>query len=309
MLMTRSDGIEIDVTRCVFKTDADFATDGAAIGWRGAERTIVAATASRLTAEIVNRRPNGRLEVWGPLSHEGFEHLSLRDAELLGFSTCEYQAGLRFRLLYGTLLENEERLAAEMLPPSSKAESYAREALGDWEEQDQVRRIPYPTEEDFERYEVLGWAPDEDGVMNEDRFSRELMVQDCVTNEIFRSNVQLRHIGIEALSIRDVLVLGFTTSDYQTALRVRVLERRRLIDEADLEQSRIPPMIVRPALETHGRDCSYKVGRGFNGSMGYSESENALRDWVDRVEFLEMEAPFSSPVEDTPSARGPWALL
>ncbi|MDR7141839.1 hypothetical protein [Rhizobium sp. BE258] len=304
MLMTLKDGYEAYIDRCVFKSEDDFRADGPVLGWLGSDDRPVESVADRLTAQIISRRPNGHLDVWGPLSETGFEHLSLDDALTLGFTTTEYQAGLRHRLLRGLLLQNEEELSAETEPPADEWEAASREGLGDWTEWNPVRRVPYPLEAGFERNEVIGWAAanmlgGED--FAEDRFHRETIVRDRDTGAVSRSGVRLKECGIESLSLRDALVLGFTTSDYQTALRVRILERRHIVDEADLETSRLPPMAVRHGLETYGRDCSYRIGKGFLWTRENWEKERALREWVSRVERPRTMKPISRPWEDLPT--------
>ncbi|MDR9764137.1 hypothetical protein RJJ37_31715 [Rhizobium redzepovicii] len=304
MLMTLQDGFETYIDRCVFKTEEDFRVDGPVLGWLGSDDHPVATVEDRLNAHIISRRPNGNLDVWGPLSETGFEHLSLDDALVLGFTTTEYQAGLRHRLLRGLLIQSEEQLSAEIVPPADEWEAAEREGLGDWTEWNPVRRVPYPLEESFERNEVIGWAAGNmlDGNdLPDDRFLRQTIVRDRVTDGLLRNGVQLRDCGIESLSLRDALVLGFTTTDYQTALRVRVLERRHIFDEADLEISKMPPNAVRHGLETHGRDCSFRIGKGFLWTHESWEKERALREWVSRVERPKFMKPISRPSEDLPT--------
>ncbi|MBY5705792.1 hypothetical protein HFO38_24260 [Rhizobium leguminosarum] len=306
MLMTLNDGYETYIDRCVFKTEDDFRADGPVLGWLGADDRPVETVEDRFTAQIISRRPNGHLDVWGPLSETGFEHLSLDDALTLGFTTTEYQAGLRHRLLRGLLLRNEEQLLAEISPPADEWEAAEREGLGDWTEWNPVRRVPYPLEAGFEGNEVIGWAAGNmlDGDdLPEDRFLRETILRDWETGGVSRSGIKLRDCGIESLSLRDALVLGFTTSDYQTALRVRILERRHLLDEADLETSKTPPRAVRHGLETHGRDGSYRIGKGFLWTHENWEKERALREWLSRVERPKSMKQINRPSEGslTPS--------
>ncbi|MBB4274119.1 hypothetical protein [Rhizobium mongolense] len=306
MLMTLRDSFETYIDRCVFKTEDDFRADGRVLGWLGSDDSTVAPVQDRLNTQIISRRPNGNLDVWGPLSETGFEHLSLDDALVLGFTTSEYQAGLRHRLLRGLLIQSEEQLAAETIPPVDEWEALEREGESDWNEWNAIRRVPYPLEAGFERNEVIGWASGNmlDGAeMPNDRFFRETIVRDRVSNNVFPSGVEIRDCGIESLSLHDALVLGFTTSDYQTALRVRILERRHVLDEADLETSKAPPMAVRHGLETHGRECSYRIGKGLLWTHENWEKERALREWVSRVERPKYKKPISRPSEDllTPS--------
>ncbi|TBZ79683.1 hypothetical protein [Rhizobium leguminosarum] len=298
MLMTLQDGYETYIDRCVFKTEDDFRADGPVLGWLGADDRPVETVEDRFTAQIISRRPNGNLDIWGPLSETGFEHLSLDDALVLGFTTTEYQAGLRHRLLRGLLLQSEEQLSMEMSPPADEWQAAEREGLGDWTEWNPVRRVPYPLQAGFERDEVIGWAAGNmpDGAeLPEDRLFRETIVRNRETGVVSRSGIQLKDCGIESLSLRDALVLGFTTSDYQTALRVRIIERRHIIDEADLAISKMPPVAVRHGLETHGRDCSYRIGKGFLWTHENWEKERALREWVSRVERPMYTKPISRP--------------
>ncbi|MBO9195123.1 hypothetical protein J5277_13515 [Rhizobium sp. 16-449-1b] len=298
MLMTLRDGFETYIERCLFKTEDDFNADGTVVGWLGPDDKPTAFVEDRFNTEIISRRPNGVLDVWGPLSEAGFEHLSLEDALLLGFSTSEYQAGLRHRLLRGLLLQNEEQLAKEMLPPGDEWEATRREGIGDWNEWNPVRRVPYPLEPTFERNEVVGWRTEnalyEDGAPA-DRFQRTMIFRDRITGQLSQSEMKLEECGLESLSINDALVLGFSTSEYQTALRVRILERRHISGDDDLTSSTMPPLVVRQGLERHGRDCSYRFGKGLLWARENWEKERALREWVSRVERPKCMKPFNQP--------------
>jgi hypothetical protein len=108
----------------------------------------------------------------------------------------------------------------------------------------------------------VGWSegtiPD-DSPRPSDRFRAEFQLRDNSTGAIFDSGHSLAEIGLESISIKDALTLGFSTLEYHEALRTRLLERRHLIDEQDLAEARFPPAEVRRILEVEGRECTRQL--------------------------------------------------
>ncbi|AFL52526.1 hypothetical protein ABIE78_001593 [Sinorhizobium fredii] len=282
-----STGTTTVATRCIFRGSDYFETGARVLGWEGPDGGPTKTTSDRLATPLVCAGQEGRTFTWGPLSVEGFEDLSLDDATVLGFTSAEYQAGLRSRWLRRALIQSEQELAAELLPPEDKWEAEEREGAGDWEEWNPVRRVPYPADAMFDRHEVIGWAADEVDdslVWAEDRFLRHYLVRDGSTGSIERSDAPLRDVGLEALSMKDALILGFDTAEYQTALRVRILERRQVRDDLDMAESIMPPAIVRSGLNRHGRLCSDRIGGWPLWQRNGWEENRPLREWITRRE-------------------------
>ncbi|MBX4883827.1 hypothetical protein HJA90_09520 [Rhizobium bangladeshense] len=256
------DGEEIFIERWRYHTDKEFEFVGEILGWLGDDGSTVPSVEDRLKATYLVRRSNGCVVESTPLSHTGFQTVTLQGALTLGFTTSEYQAGLRRQMLAVEYLTSEEELAAELLPPKDGWESLLREGSDDRNEWDPLRRVPYPTEAHFERYEVIGWVDEtlpEGSAMPADRLQAEFRLQDNLTGKTFGSGHHLAEIGLESLSIQDALILGFSTLEYHEALRARLLERRHLVDEADLNESRKPPPDVQSILEQEGRKCTHEL--------------------------------------------------
>ncbi len=260
--MKLADGTEIYVDRWRYYTDREYAFFGEILGWAGANGAIVAAVEDRLHARYLRRGINGNIIECDPLSCEGFQDISLEGALKLGFTTSEYQAGLRRQILVAQYIQTERELAAEQLPPTDQWNMFVREGSDDWDEWDPLRRVPYPKEAHFEQYEVVGWSqgtvPDR-SQRPLDRFRAEFELRDNSTGAIFNSGHSLAEIGLESISIKDALTLGFSTLEYHEALRTRLLERRHLIDEQDLAEARFPPPEVRRVFKTEGRECTRRL--------------------------------------------------
>lgn len=256
------DGEEIFIERWRYYTDKELEYVGEILGWLGEDGSTVPSVEDRLKATYLVRGSNGCVVESTPLSQTGFQTVTLEGALTLGFTTSEYQAGLRRQILAVEYLTSEEELAAELLPPKDGWESLIREGSDDRNEWDPLRRVPYPTEAHFERYEAIGWAHEilpEGSAMPVDRLQAQFRLQDNLTGQKFDSGHHLAEVGLESLSIQDALTLGFSTLEYQAALRTRLLERRHLVDEADLDESRNPPLAVQSILEQDGRKCTNEL--------------------------------------------------
>lgn len=286
--MTLRNGSEEWVTRCYFPTSERLASLGVAIGWLDENENLIEQVPDRLNQRYAVRSPDGHVWISGPLFARGFEVLSLEDALRLGFTTSEYQAAIRHRLLTSELIQTEEGLMAEQIAPRDEVEAICREgAYTDWDEASEARRVPYPCEEDFAGYEIVGWADGEP----QDRLRSEYLIKDLSNNEVRPSEVYLCEIGIESLSIGDACRLGFTTSEYHAALRTRILERRHIQDEEDLLASVYPPLEVRFGLEDHGRIWSYRLEEGELWSHEGWQRNEIMREWLLRRSRAELDSP------------------
>jgi hypothetical protein len=260
--MKLADGTEIFVDRWRYHTDREFELYGETIGWAAEDGTVVGSVEDRLQTRYLRRGVNGNIFECDPLSHEGFQAISLEGAITLGFTTSEYQAGLRRQILVKQYIQTERELAAEQLPPTDQWSMIVREGSDDWDEWDPLRRVPYPNESHFERYEVVGWSVGTVADRSQrpsDRFLAEFELRDNSTGRVFDSGHHLAEIGLESLSIKDALTLGFSTLEYHEALRTRLLERRHIIDEQDLVEARFPPAEVCRVLENEGRECTRRL--------------------------------------------------
>lgn len=289
--MTLRDGSEDLVFRCYFPTPEQLAAQGDVIGWVDENGDPVDNVPDRLNQRYSVRMPDGRIRISCPLYATGLEVLTLDDAMRLGFSTSEYQAALRFRLLNVELIQTEEELAAEQIAPRDEVEASFREgAYHDRTEWSQARKVPYPQEHLFQRYQAIGWVEGDP----DDRLRSEYIVRDVVTNDVWRSGVWLCDVGLESLSMEDAFRLGFDTIEYQTALRTRILERRHLQDEEDLAVAVFPPYEVQDGLENFGRRCSYRFDEGFLWTEENWERLHSLREWIlrrGRAEIHTAERP------------------
>lgn len=260
--MKHADGTDIYVDRWRYYADREYAFYGEILGWLGEDGSIVASVEDRLQSRYLRRGINGNIVECASLSHEGFQDISLEGALKLGFTTSEYQAGLRRQILVAQYVQNELELATEQRPPTDSWQMFVREGSDDWDEWDPLRRVPYPDEVHFDRYEVVGWSQNAvaDGSQGpSDRFLAEFQLRDNATGAIFDSGHHLAEIGLESLSIKDALTLGFSTLEYHEALRTRLLERRHLIDEQDLAEGRFPPAGVRRIFALEGRECTRRL--------------------------------------------------
>lgn len=179
--MTLRDGTEEWVSRCYFPTEERLASLGVAIGWVDEQGNAIDRVPDRLDQRYAVLSPDGHVWISCPLFATGFEELSLEDALKLGFTTSEYQAGIRHRLLTSELLQTEEGLMAEQIAPRDEAEAICREGVfTDWNEPSEARRVPYPCEQDFEGYEIVGWVDD----TPLDRLRSEYLVRDLSSDEV-----------------------------------------------------------------------------------------------------------------------------
>ncbi len=256
-------GEDVYINRWRYWTDKEFAFVGDIVGWLGEDGSIVSSVRDRLQAPYLLRDVNGNLIECKPFAYSGFQELKLEDALTLGFNTSEYQAGLRRQMLAEHYLQSERELGIEQLPPRNAYDAWERQGCEDWaSEWDPLRRVPYPKESQFERYEVIGWVESElaeGSSMPDDRFQAEFRLRDNNAGKVFTSGHNLAEIGLESMSIKDALTLGFSTLEYNEALRTRLLERRHLVDEADLAEGRNPPHQVRSILDEKGRECTSEL--------------------------------------------------
>ncbi|NTH24982.1 hypothetical protein G6K83_07830 [Agrobacterium rhizogenes] len=288
--------------------DKHFEKYGLAVTWAHSGRDPAAATTDRLQAQYLRRSPSdGALQAHDSLAVSGMQALSLRDAATLGFSTSEYHAGLRAQMLQWRILQNEEELAAECLPPLTFIEADDREQGMDtsdsWVAQSPSQRVPYPNERMLSRVKAIGWATDDGRLLRgapSDRFGTRWLMRDTATKQLHLSSGTMADEGIESLSITDALRLGFSTVEYRTALRVRLFERRHLSDETDLQESICPPYDVRESFEQWGRifveDEDRQLTRDLYGPTGFDfgHNEEAARTWMDRRRIIE-RPPFLHP--------------
>jgi hypothetical protein len=115
--MKLADGTEIFVDRWRYYTDREYGFYGEILGWLGEDGSVVERVADRLQSRYLRRGINGNMIECDPPSHEGFQDISLEGALKLGFTTSEYQAGLRRQILVAQYIQTERELAAEQLPP------------------------------------------------------------------------------------------------------------------------------------------------------------------------------------------------
>ncbi|WP_440657748.1 hypothetical protein [Ensifer adhaerens] len=264
-----------------------FVRGGRAIGWAGSDGRLALSVVDRFNAQYFRRTADGQLYVDDPIAETGMEGLSLNDAIRLGFTTTEYQAALRVQMLCSAQIESEEELAAELLPPGSFSEAVDREhCLDDYDEWPPERpseRIPYPSEDWFAHEVAVGW-PTSDGRLSKerpsDRFDRRWLVRDRLTGEVRFSASTVGEIGIESLSLVDAVMLGFSTVEYRTALRVRLFERRHLDGEADLLRSIYPPLKVQQAFARWGRIFADRQERDSDWGYHMWDTEGPIRNWI-----------------------------
>ncbi|MBX4949596.1 hypothetical protein HJA95_08385 [Rhizobium binae] len=276
--ITLRDGTEEYAERWRYRRQEYFEKAGRFLGWIDENGTPRKSVSDRLGSAYVIELPSGAIETNPPLFSTGFSHLPLQHALAMGFSTSEYQAGLRYQMLYNGYLQTEEELVHEQIPPRDRFETICREGNEGWDERNPTRRVPYPSEEHFARYQVRGWLG---GVVPEDRLATEFELLDSVSGNLIRSRCCLNEIGLESLSITDALNLGFNTAEYQAALRTRVFERRHILDEADLAEAIVPPSNVCWALEAHGRGCSaHRNADDFRAKSWTNKDE--LWTWITR---------------------------
>jgi hypothetical protein len=318
--MKLADGTEIFVDRWRYYTDREYAFNGEILGWLGEDGSMVASVEDRLQSRYLRRGINGNIFECDPLSHEGFQDISLEGALKLGFTTSEYQAGLRRQLLLAEYIQTEQELVADQLPPTDQWNMIVREGSDDWGEWDPLRRVPYPNDAHFDRYEVVGWS---EGTIAHgarrpsDRFLADFQLRDNSTGAVFDSGHHLAEIGLESLSIKDALTLGFSTLEYHEALRTRLLERRHVIDEQDLAEGRFPPAAVRRILKLEGRECTrrldmlsrfHRQGPALAPMFRALDPKADLWDWLTRRERphprkASRQDPFKKSVVDSAKLR------
>lgn len=297
MFKTLKDGTETWVSRIVRYPEENYQIEGEVVGWIDASGELVNAVEDRLQSRYLRRTATATYACL-PLAETGFEVLSMSDAITLGLTTTEYHAGLRTRLLRCDLLQDENELAEETRPPTDKWEMLDREGAGDWEEWNPVHRVPYPDEGLLARRAAVGWCFPNDGGAAEDRFRTAFLMRDRVDGEVCQHPDLLAESGIESLSLRDALILGFSTAEYQTALRVRLLERRHVADERDLAEAiTLPPAVV-IAFTEHGRAASWRVNDNFLWHRGNWEKERNLREWLTRRERQPVKKVSRQPEAD-----------
>lgn len=280
-----------------FADESYFDKCGPAVAWVGADGIPTDSPEDRFESWFFRKSLlNGQLIECEPLAEEGMQVLSVKDAIALGFTTSEYQTGLRVQMLTGCFLESEAQLLDEVLPPKSYPEAVMREQAKrrdeDWEIADPEARIPYPEEEWFAYEKAVGWARPDGRLMKgspDDRFTCPWIVRDTSTGELRYCSATIDEIGIESLSLQDAIKLGFSTVEYRTALRVRIFERRHLASEQDLAESISPPRDVQDAFNSWGRiflesEMDREL-RAFNGDKhDFKKEEEPIRRWLDRLE-------------------------
>lgn len=89
---------------------------------------------------------------------------------------------------------------------------------------------------------AVAWmGPDgEPAAAVEDRFAANYLVKDGA-GTVQPGYGPLADCGLERLSLRDAVVLGFTTSEYHAALRVQMLRGELIGSEEELAAELIPP--------------------------------------------------------------------
>ncbi|MDW9928073.1 hypothetical protein [Sinorhizobium meliloti] len=268
-------------------TDAHFNQEPA-VSWLGSDGKPARVVGDRFTAQYLVKDEAGTVQPgYGPLAERGLELLSLRDAIILGFTTSEYHAALRVQMLRGELLGSEEELAAELIPPADFSEAVDRELCtdepGEWPGATAAGQVPYPSEDLFQDEKAVGWATTDGRLLKEspaDRFNCLWLVRDTSTNQLRLSACTIAQVGIESLSIKDAIKLGFTTMEYRTALRVRLFERRHLRDEQDLARSMTPPRDVQLAFNRHGRLFLEPENRDVAWGYHMWDVEGPARRWM-----------------------------
>lgn len=289
--------------------DTYFDRCGPAVAWVGADGNPTDLPEDRFASWYFRQSlASGQLIECEPLIEEGMQALSLKDAIALGFTTSEYQTGLRVQMLTGYFLESEAQLLDEMLPPRSYPEAVMRAQAKrrdeDWEIADPEATIPYPEEEWFAYEKAVGWAMPDGRLMKgtpDDRFTCPWLVRDRSTGELRYCSATIGEIGIESLSLQDALKLGFSTVEYRTALRVRIFERRHLASEQDLAESICPPRDVQDAFNSWGRIfLESERDRELRASNGdkhdFKRDEEPIRRWMDRlVDRSDLASAFMRP--------------
>lgn len=258
------------------------------VGWAGPDGQLSHSVEDRFTSHYLRRAPLGGIPVLeDSLAEDGLQVLSLKDAMKLGFTTSEYHAALRVQMLRSTLIENEEELAAELLPPSDFSEAVERENCLDeyyeWPPERPAERIPYPSEDWFAHERAVGWLTPNGRLSKErptDRFDQQWLVRDKFTGELRFSASTIREIGIESLSLADAVKLGFSTVEYRTALRVRLFERRHLRDENDLARAISPPLKVQESFDRWGRIFLEPEKRDLVWGYHVWDTEEPIRTWM-----------------------------
>lgn len=106
------------------------------------------------------------------------------------------------------------------------------------------------TDARLDRKPAVAWVgPDgKPAAVVEDRFTTNYLIK-YETGEVHVGYGPIAQCGLELLSLRDAVVLGFTTSEYQAALRVQMLRRELIGSEEELAAELIPPADFSEAVD------------------------------------------------------------
>lgn len=96
-------------------------------------------------------------------------------------------------------------------------------------------------------WQAVHWI-DEEGCALEnhevvDRFNTRYLVRNPKRGTEIPHDYTVAERGLPNLSIHDAVTLGFTTSEYQTALRYQILEGREIYSEEELAELTSPQRI------------------------------------------------------------------
>ncbi|ACE92243.1 hypothetical protein RHECIAT_CH0003295 [Rhizobium etli CIAT 652] len=113
--------------------------------------------------------------------------------------------------------------------------------LGQQEGKQRMSRETYSDDEIYwDVMTAVGWIDDAGNPIDndevEDRFNTRYLVRAASDGSEFPHNYTVAERGLENLSLHDAVNLGFTTSEYQTALRFSLLEGREITSEDELAE-------------------------------------------------------------------------
>ncbi len=87
-------------------------------------------------------------------------------------------------------------------------------------------------------WQAVHWLDDEGRPLENDdvadRFNTRYLVRNPKRGQEIPHDYTVAERGLHNLSIKDAVTLGFTTSEYQTAIRYRILEGREIYSEEEL---------------------------------------------------------------------------
>ncbi|API50664.1 hypothetical protein GR247_15995 [Rhizobium leguminosarum] len=89
-------------------------------------------------------------------------------------------------------------------------------------------------------WQAVHWLDDEGRALENDevadRFNTKYLVRNPKGGAEIPHDYTVAERGLQNFSIHDAVTLGFTTSEYQTAIRYRLLEGREITSEEELAE-------------------------------------------------------------------------